>query len=122
MPHPGWRKAFRSNHTRRNVRRCLVFQWPSLNERSMSGIHHPYPLRSRNSPLLTPAISDLISKHEVVQLMDEEMTGEEVADLAEAEAICKRFLEWDLEDRQGLDIKAKLRWVLGIRDGQAAKD
>jgi DNA mismatch repair protein MSH5 len=52
--------------------------------------------------------------------MDEEMTEEEMADLAEAEAICKRFLEWDLEDRAGLDVKAKLKWVLGVQDGQGS--
>lgn len=63
-------------------------------------------------------VSNLISKHEIVQLMDEGMTEEEMADLAEAEAICKRFLEWDLEDRTGLDVKAKLKWVLGVQDGQ----
>ena len=60
--------------------------------------------------------SNLISNHEVVQLLDEEMTEEEVKDLLDAEEVCKRFLEWDLDDREGVEVKEKLRWVLGISD------
>lgn len=47
--------------------------------------------------------------------MDEEMTEGEKAELVDAEQVCKRFLEWDLDDRsEGLDVRAKLRWVLGV--------
>lgn len=61
-------------------------------------------------------ISNLISAHEVQQLLDEDMTEEEQADLKDAEAICKRFLEWDLDNREGFEVKAKLSWVLGMED------
>ena len=44
------------------------------------------------------------------------MTEEEVKDLIDAEELCKRFLEWDLDDGEGVDVKARLGWVLGISD------
>lgn len=47
------------------------------------------------------------------------MKEEEVNDLVDAEDVCRRFLEWDLDDREGVDVKKKLRWVLGISDDDA---
>lgn len=49
------------------------------------------------------------------KLLDEEMTEEERLDLEDAEAVCRRFLTWDLDDEQGLGegVKTKLAEVLG---------
>ncbi|KAF8631396.1 hypothetical protein AX15_002404 [Amanita polypyramis BW_CC] len=61
-------------------------------------------------------VSELISMHELGRLLDEEMTDEERIDLQDAEAVCRRFLAWDLGDNQGLGeggVKAKLAAVLG---------
>ncbi|KAK2465358.1 hypothetical protein APHAL10511_002712 [Amanita phalloides] len=61
-------------------------------------------------------VSELIATHEVGRLLDEEMTEEERLDLEGAEAICRRFLTWDLDDNQGLGeggVKAKLSEILG---------
>ena len=43
------------------------------------------------------------------------MTEEERLDLEDAEAVCRRFLTWDLDDEQGLGegVKTKLAEVLG---------
>ncbi len=61
-----------------------------------------------------PTESDLISKHELGQLLDEQMTEKEQEDLEEAEAICRRFLQWNLEDEGERDgVKDRLRVVLG---------
>lgn len=52
-------------------------------------------------------------------LFDENMTPKEVAELEEAEAVCRRFLQWDIENfdleaaGQG-GVKAKLAEILGI--------
>lgn len=40
--------------------------------------------------------SHLLSQHEIGQLLDEEMDEQERAELAEAEAVCREFLAWDL--------------------------
>ncbi|KAJ7644219.1 DNA mismatch repair protein MutS [Roridomyces roridus] len=42
-------------------------------------------------------VSHLISTHELGQLLDEEMTEKEREDLADAEVVCRRFLQWNLE-------------------------
>lgn len=50
------------------------------------------------------------------KLLDEEMTKEERLDLEDSEAVCRRFLTWDLDDKQGLGeggVKTKLAEVLG---------
>ena len=60
--------------------------------------------------------SQLILVHELEKLLDEDMTEDEKAELEDAETVCRRFLAWDLEDREGLrecDVKAKLAEVLG---------
>jgi len=43
------------------------------------------------------------------------MTDAEKLDLEDAEAVCRRFLAWNLnESEDGLDVKAKLAEVLGL--------
>ncbi|KAG9227708.1 hypothetical protein CCMSSC00406_0000646 [Pleurotus cornucopiae] len=61
-------------------------------------------------------VSELISRHEIVQLLDEEMTEEERRELEDAEAVCRRFIAWDLEAEAAdpSDIHGKLATVLGI--------
>ncbi|KIK07942.1 hypothetical protein K443DRAFT_128726 [Laccaria amethystina LaAM-08-1] len=60
-------------------------------------------------------VSQLISAHELGRLLDEEMTVEERAELEDAEAVCRRFLEWNLspEENEGVDVNARLAFVLG---------
>lgn len=62
--------------------------------------------------------SHLLSRHELGQLLDEEMDAEERAELAAAEEVCRKFLAWDLTGEGGGEVveggvKAKLREVLG---------
>lgn len=40
-----------------------------------------------------------MSRHEIAQLLDEDMTEEEVRELTEAEMVCRAFLAWDIEER-----------------------
>lgn len=61
-----------------------------------------------------PGHSNLISIHELGRLLDEGMTERERLDLEDAEAVCRRFLAWDLDAvDQGADVKAKLARCLG---------
>ncbi|KAL1682284.1 DNA mismatch repair protein MutS [Schizophyllum commune] len=55
----------------------------------------------------------LISTHELGQLLDEEMSEKERDELEEAEAVCRRFLAWNLGDDDGTEVKVKLAKVLG---------
>ncbi|KAF9476534.1 hypothetical protein BDN70DRAFT_863087 [Pholiota conissans] len=62
-------------------------------------------------------VSQLLSSHQLGRLLDEGMTDAERVDLEEAEAVCRRFLAWDLKE-EGEDIcegevKKKLAVVLG---------
>ncbi|KAG7440868.1 uncharacterized protein BT62DRAFT_1080549 [Guyanagaster necrorhizus] len=57
-------------------------------------------------------VSDMISNHKLSRLLDEEMTEEERKDLKDAEAVCRRFLTWDLENEDG-SIKRRLAEILG---------
>ncbi|RDX49897.1 hypothetical protein OH76DRAFT_495372 [Lentinus brumalis] len=41
-------------------------------------------------------VSELLARHEVCQLLDEDMTDRERQELEEAEEICRKFLSWDL--------------------------
>lgn len=50
-------------------------------------------------------VSRLISTHELGQLLDEEMLEDEREELAEAEAVCRRFLAWNLTADDGVDVK-----------------
>jgi len=61
--------------------------------------------------------SNLISTHQIGQLLDEGMTEKERLDLENAEAVCRRFLSWDLnadeDDINEGQVKIKLGGVLG---------
>lgn len=59
------------------------------------------------------ASSDLISQHELNQLLDEEMGDNERSELKAAEDICRRFLAWQLDERDGKSTKDKLAEILG---------
>ncbi|KAF9267356.1 hypothetical protein L218DRAFT_970816 [Marasmius fiardii PR-910] len=58
-------------------------------------------------------VSEMLSNYEITQLLDEEMTENERLDLENAEAICRRFLAWNIQEDDGDDVKAKLGTVLG---------
>lgn len=61
--------------------------------------------------------SHLLSNYELGQLLDEELTETEKADLLEAESVCRKFMAWRLEDpeadQENAGAKAKLAAVLG---------
>ena len=67
--------------------------------------------------ILTPWASQLLSRHELGRLLDEEMTEKERQELEEAEAVCRRFLAWDLKaDEENIEdgkVQRKLAAVLG---------
>lgn len=44
------------------------------------------------------------------------MTDKEREDLADAEAVCRKFLQWNLEGDGGGNVKARLASVLGRKD------
>ncbi|KAJ7761594.1 DNA mismatch repair protein MutS [Mycena maculata] len=67
-------------------------------------------------------VSDLISTHELGQLLDEAMTDKEREDLEDAEAVCRRFLQWNLEGDGGGNVKARLAEVLGRKDSEDSED
>ncbi|KAG6837182.1 hypothetical protein H0H93_013409 [Arthromyces matolae] len=59
-------------------------------------------------------VSHLLSTHELVRLLDESMTDKERLDLQDAEAVCRRFLAWDLDSpEQDADAKTMLARCLG---------
>ncbi|KAG6840989.1 hypothetical protein C0991_002879 [Blastosporella zonata] len=59
-------------------------------------------------------VSHLLSTHELGRLLDEAMTEEERLDLKDAEAVCRRFLAWDLDfPEQEADAKTMLARCLG---------
>ncbi|EIN12874.1 hypothetical protein PUNSTDRAFT_111245 [Punctularia strigosozonata HHB-11173 SS5] len=60
-------------------------------------------------------VSHLLSIHEVGELLDEDMNEDERVELEVAEAICRRFLTWDLSpDRDDSEpVKTTLATVLG---------
>lgn len=57
--------------------------------------------------------SDLLSRHELNQLLDEEMDEKERDELRAAEEICRRFLAWQLDEEDGKSTKDKLADILG---------
>jgi DNA mismatch repair protein MSH5 len=61
-------------------------------------------------------ISELISEHEVNRLLDEEMCDKERDELRAAEDVCRRFLAWQLDERDGKLVKNKLAEILGRDD------
>lgn len=57
--------------------------------------------------------SELLSRHELGQLLDEGMTDAERIELEEAETVCRAFLAWDL-DKDATNVKHHLTNVLGV--------
>ncbi|KAJ3865547.1 muts domain V-domain-containing protein [Lentinula novae-zelandiae] len=57
-------------------------------------------------------VSHLLSSYEIGRLLDERMSEKEVLELEEAEAICRRFLGWNLTENN-VGVKEKLGEVLG---------
>ncbi len=97
-----------------NVLKSVDYRCAMSKGRSMSGKTHC--IMEVIIILKYSISSELISKHEIVQLLDEEMTEEERGQLEEAEAVCRRFIAWDLqaEAEDPSDIHRKLATVLGI--------
>jgi DNA mismatch repair protein MSH5 len=61
--------------------------------------------------------SQLLSTHEIGQLLDEAMSEKEVHDLQDAEAVCRKFLAWDLQDeKEQHNVKMRLANILGKTD------
>ncbi|KAG6377088.1 muts domain V-domain-containing protein [Boletus reticuloceps] len=61
-------------------------------------------------------VSELLAKHELGKLLEENMTDEELLDLQAAEEVARRFLEWDLTSDEAIyqtGVKARLAEVLG---------
>jgi len=63
-------------------------------------------------------VSHLLSIHEWGQLLDEEMSEEERADLEDAEEVCRRLLAWDFDGMESEDagedsVKVRLGQILG---------
>lgn len=64
-------------------------------------------------------VSNLLSTHELGQLLDEEMTENEKSELEAAELVCRNFLTWSLlgddEERstESVNCREKLANVLG---------
>ncbi|KAJ8080498.1 hypothetical protein PM082_017331 [Marasmius tenuissimus] len=61
-------------------------------------------------------VSNMLSRHEITQLLDEGMTEKERLDLENAEHVCRQFLAWNIQDDDGEDVKGKLARVLGRND------
>ncbi|OBZ71456.1 Prohibitin-2 [Grifola frondosa] len=65
-------------------------------------------------------VSNLLSKHELGELLDEDMGETERQDLEEAEEVCRRFLAWNPDangaDRGQTNVKRVLAEVLGHQD------
>lgn len=61
-------------------------------------------------------VSELISQHEINRLLDEGMNEKEREELRAAEEICRRFLAWQLDEKDGKCVKDKLAEILGRKD------
>lgn len=75
--------------------------------------HVRYALQILCSDFSLTPFSRLISDHKICQLLDEEMGENERNDLEEAEQICRRFLQWNLEEDSQTDVRKRLADVLG---------
>jgi DNA mismatch repair protein MSH5 len=66
----------------------------------------------------------LLRNHDLNPLLDESITEEEERDLRDAEAVCRRYLQWDFtknEEDELVSVKDRLREILG-RDPSNAND
>lgn len=65
------------------------------------------------TPFFKPCYSKLLSQHDITQLLDNDMDEAEMEDIRDAEAVCRRLLEWDASaDPTGTRIK--LAAILGL--------
>lgn len=53
--------------------------------------------------------SELLARHEVCQLLDEDMTEKERHELEEAEEVCRKFLAWELSPTDGAGSQESVR-------------
>ncbi|KAI0755181.1 DNA mismatch repair protein MutS [Daedaleopsis nitida] len=62
-------------------------------------------------------VSELLARHEVCQLLDEDMTEKERHELEDAEEVCRKFLAWELSSTDGAgsqeSVRDRLAEVLG---------
>ncbi|KAI0061404.1 hypothetical protein BV25DRAFT_1870738 [Artomyces pyxidatus] len=58
-------------------------------------------------------IHDLLVSHEITHLLDEGMTEDDEHDMEMSEEVCRRFLNWDLEEEDAKHVKIQLAEVLG---------
>lgn len=60
-------------------------------------------------------VTQLLRNRDLNPLLDESMTEEEEQDLLDAEAVCRRYLEWDFtkDENESVSVKDRLRDVLG---------
>ena len=76
------------------------------------------PAYVRTNSLTLPH-SNLLSMHELLQLLDEDMSQDEIQDLEDAQEVFRRFLAWDIQKELEQDevqsgtVKEKLAKVLG---------
>jgi len=54
-----------------------------------------------------------MARHELGQLLDEDLTDSEKTELEEAEAVCRAFVAWDLSN-DVTDVKDRLAKILDI--------
>lgn len=64
--------------------------------------------------------SDCLAKFQINELIDEELTPEDIRELDEAEDLTKRFLMWNLDD-DDMPVLSELREILGYLE-EAAED
>ncbi|KAI0688883.1 DNA mismatch repair protein MutS [Earliella scabrosa] len=67
-------------------------------------------------------VSELLARHEVSKLLDEDMTDRERQELEEAEEVCRRFLAWDFTSRSGRDNEPAVRDALAHILGREVLD
>ncbi|KDR82897.1 hypothetical protein GALMADRAFT_220895 [Galerina marginata CBS 339.88] len=64
-------------------------------------------------------VTNLLSSHRLNLLLDEKMTDADRSELENAEAVCRRFLSWNLQAEGDIhegQVKKKLREVLGMAE------
>lgn len=103
----------------RNARDCLACLHPSLSVPNTLGKQFVECHFHQSQKVSLVVCSTLLANHDVTRLLDECMTPAQKVELDEAEAVCRRFMAWNLMDfdvdanaaRGG--VKAKLAEVLG---------
>ncbi|GJJ15544.1 hypothetical protein Clacol_009822 [Clathrus columnatus] len=63
-------------------------------------------------------VTDAVARHAIQEIVDDKMTAEEERELENAEAVCRRFLAWDISadmEKDDIDVMGKLKEILGER-------